>query len=481
VRRTSIYALVVILLLAFAGAFKLHHQNEPVMSQGLVLWQLPGQVQPVRVSVGRALLLCVGFGAAAIALIWGVRGVQEVVQGVLDKRSNKFERDIEGSYQRGLELLLHRRPERALAVMNEILAKDPEHRGALMTGADILKSLGRADEAAALRRRRVESAPDDLPALLALAEDQRAAGDLDLAAATLRKVVELRPKQAMAAAEHLRDVLLEAGQPERALEAHDRLVRIREEANEKLPDADAIRAGIETRAALQVAEQGKDRDAVATLRKILKRHPRFVPAWLALAHAHALGGDEEQAVEAWIEGFEKTNEAAILVEADEYFNAGRHEGDPIQRAEAALRCFKRFAACSGSRPLAVAFLGRLYVRHEMLEEAASAFESVRERFPENPTFTYYVARVAEKLGRSEEAARLYRTVIRAQEVLRITLECRACGNRASGFFDRCERCGRWGTCAVDIGSPDDEALRSTRPLWAVPKDDSGAVEEDAFA
>jgi lipopolysaccharide biosynthesis regulator YciM len=116
-----------------------------------------------------------------------------------------------------------------------------------------------------------------------------------------------------------------------------------------------------------------------------------------------------------------------------------------------------------------------------LPRYATAFESVRERFPENPTFAYYSARIAEQLGRPEEAARLYRGIIKSLAVLRETFECRACGSRGQRYFDRCEQCGRWGSCALDIGGPDDESLRSTRPLYAVPEDDSGRVERDALA
>jgi lipopolysaccharide biosynthesis regulator YciM len=427
------------------------------------------------------MVLCFVLGAAAVALLWGWRGVQDLVSDLVDRRSSRRDRENEASYRRGLELLLHGRPERALTVMNEILAIDPDHGSALMTGADILRSLARPREAAELRSRRIASAPDDIAALLALADDQREAGELEQSAATLQKVVDLRPRQALAASEKLREVLLESGDYERALAAHERLARMRDEAGRSLPGEELERAGIESRWALQQADHGKERDAQALARKVLRRHPRFVPAWIALARAQALSGDETGAVDSWVEGFEKTNEASLLVEAEQYFQESRHEGDAIERAGAALRAFKRFAACSGSRPVAVAFLGKLYVRHEMLDEAATAFESVRERFPENPTFAYYSARIAEQQGRSEEAARLYRGILKSLEVLQAGFECRACGLRKRVYFDRCVQCGRWGTCALDIGGPDDESLRSTRPLYAVPEDDSGKVEQDAMA
>ncbi len=468
--RLGSVVILVLGILALWGAFEIHHQNAALLNQQIVLFQLPGQPMPVTRTVGLVMMACFVLGAVTIALVWGWRGVQELWLGLIDRRSSRRERENEEAYHRGLELLLHGRPERALAVMNEILSRDADHGAALGTAADILRSLGRPAEAVALRQRRLVSAPDDIAALLALASDMRENGDLDGAARTLRSLVDLRPKQALAGAQRLRDVLLEAGRPEEALAAHDLLVRLRE-GSAPSPDDEIERAGIETRMAVQIADEGKEREAAALARKVLKKHPRYVPAWLALARAHGVAGSEEQAIEAWIEGFEKTNEAGILVEAEQYFQESRQDGDPIERASAALRAFKRFAACSGSRPVAVAFLGKLYLRHQMLEEAASAFESVRERFPDNPTFAYYAARVAEQQGRVAESARAYREIIKMREVLLETFECRSCGWRRRDDFDRCGQCGRWGTCALDIGSPDDEHLRSTRPLYAVPLDE----------
>jgi lipopolysaccharide biosynthesis regulator YciM len=419
-----------------------------------------------------------GVGAGLIALIWAVRGSKLFLASIFDRRSARQGRELQVMYQGGLEILLTGRPERALGVMNEILSKDEDHSGALMTGADILRSLARSAEAVEWRQRVLASAPDDISALSALAEDHRVAGDRPRAAATLERLLELRPKEALGVAERLREVLIESGQYEKALSVHDRLVKLR--GDSRNGEEDLERAGLETRLAMQVAESGRPRDAVAMLKKVLKRHPRFVPAILDLARSHTLEGDEDAAIEAWIDGFERTNEAIVLVEAEEYFLESRHEGDAIERAEIALRTFKRLVACSGSRPLAVAFLGKLYTRHEMLDDAAAAFESVRERFPEDPTFAYYSARIAEKQGRPEVAARLYRSIIKALDVLSLRFRCRNCGWRTAEYEDRCAGCRRWGIGTLDVGA-DDDALHGRRPLYAVPTDDAGHVERDALA
>ena len=468
----------IVLILLLAAGYWVFDTNQALMAQELILWRWPGQPEPVRLAVSHAFLLTMGLGAALIALIWAIRGSQLFIASIFDRRSARTEREIQATYQRGLETLLTGRPERALAVMNEILAKDDDQAGALMTGADILRQLGRHAEAIEWRQKVLAASPDDIPALSALAEDQRQARDLPRAAQTLERLLELRPKEALGAAERLREVLIQSEQFERALAVHDRLGKLRGDG--KNPDDDIERAGLETRWAMQTAEAGRAREAVGMLKKVLKRHPRFVPAILDLARAHTLEGAEDLAIDVWLDGFERTNEAIILVEAEEYFHESRHEGDPIERAEIALRTFRRFAACSGSRPLATSFLGKLFTRHEMLDDAATAFETVRERFPDDPTFAYYSARIAEKQGRPEVAARLFRSIIKTLDVLSLRFRCRNCGWRTAEYEDRCGGCHRWGVSALDVGA-DDDALHGRRPLYAVPEDDSGKLEQDALA
>src|SRR5688572_7369818 len=142
-------ATLVVLILALLGVgYWIFDTNREVMSQPLALWTLPGQAAPIRLPVGQAFIFSMAFGAVAIAFFWALRSTQAVVSALMERRSSKEDRQTEALYQRGLETLLNGRPERALAAMRSVLERDPDHAGALMTGADILRTLGRPADAA---------------------------------------------------------------------------------------------------------------------------------------------------------------------------------------------------------------------------------------------------------------------------------------------------------------------------------------------
>lgn len=459
-------------LALMAGAFWIGVRNEDVLSQELVLFfRLPGQEGPASLPVGHGLLASAALGALAVGAAWGATRMRAAVTGVGRRRAARAEREVEASYQRGLEALLDGRHDRALELMQGVLARLPDHAGAASTAADLSRARGRVADAIALRERRLAEHPDDAATLYALAEDHRAAGDLDRAATALRRVLELRPRRGIAAAEQLREVLVEAEQWEQAIEANERLQRMRGGPG----DDPHVRAGLETRWALQRAREGHPREATALLKKVLRRDEAYLPASLAAAEVLNLDGREDEALETWLEAFRRTGDPTVLVAAEQHHAARRRDGDDIERANKALTALRRLVAAVPESAHAKAFLGKLYLRFEMLDEAAAAFDSVRAEFPDHPTFTYYAARIAEKQGRFEEAARWYRGIVKALDVLRLRYACGSCHADTGALADRCPACHRWGSVGLAPEAPPlAQDLPAAHPVYPVPGESSEA-------
>lgn len=456
--------------------------NGDLMQQPLTLGTWVGRTAPITIPVGQALLLAFLLGVTAVAVMWTSRAVDAMAATFAGRQQARVQRQVEATYQHGLEALVNGQPDQALSLMAQVLVKDGEHARALMTGADVLRSMGRALEAVEWRKRRLVTAPEDFSALHGLAEDHRAAGQLESAADILERVIRLRPKRAVAAAEALREVYLEMGRHEAASEAHDRLLRMETAPPLDKAEAELVRTGIETRWARELLAHGELKDARSLLLKVIKRHPHYVPGHLALFDALVASDREDEGITVLVECFERTNDACILVHAERHFLARRHEGDEIERAAVTLSALKRFAACSGSRPVARAFLGKAYTRYEMLDDAARVFETLREEHPDNAVVNYFSARIAEKQGRATVAAQRYRALLRELEVLDVRYRCEKCQGPSPDFRDRCPHCRRWGTLAVDLGvAPLRGPAPSPRPVFSVPDDDETVVEQDAMA
>ena len=480
----TILAIVMTVAVVGFGAF-VAVQNEQLLGEEIFFWIGAESGGSMSLTVGRALLAVFALGAAAVGVAWTFRGSKLAVARAAERKQERGIRRAERSYQEGLESVLAGEDEQALERFRQVLAHDAQHRQALVGAANACRALGRHADALDFRERALALDDRDSVVLAGLAEDHHARGDLARAGSALTRLLDAKPREApvtAAAAVRLREILVESGDLAGALVAHDRWAKAGDgpaaETNGQ-PSA-LVRASIETRKAARDAQEGRTQEARAALRKILKKHPGYSPAWLALGQAFVLEGDEDGALAAWVDGYELTREGAILVAAEQHYRTDDPERDPIERAGAALAAFRRFTGCSGERPQAVAFLGKLQTRFEMLDEAAEAFDSVRESFPDNPTFTYYAARIAEKRGHGERAAKWYRGILRSLDILRLRYRCSGCRLTFPDHADRCPNCRKWGVVSLDIGLHAlREPLPAARPVYEVRGEEPEQPEEPA--
>ncbi len=87
---------------------------------------------------------------------------------------------------------------RAIAVINQILSRDPENTDALILVSQCHSLLGHYDQAVAFDRKAVEAHPDNPQAWMTLAFDLGNLGDTEAAEKAYRRAAELDPKRASA-------------------------------------------------------------------------------------------------------------------------------------------------------------------------------------------------------------------------------------------------------------------------------------------
>ena len=86
----------------------------------------------------------------------------------------------------------------AIAVINQILSRDPENTDALILASQCHSLLGHYDQAVAFDRKAVKAHPDNPQAWMTLAFDLANLGDMEAAEEAYRKAAELDPKRASA-------------------------------------------------------------------------------------------------------------------------------------------------------------------------------------------------------------------------------------------------------------------------------------------
>jgi len=393
-------------------------------------------------SVGITLLLVFVLGALT-TLVFGLsREVGRLTNRWRHYRARRKSEEIEEEYSRGLVAVLEGRDEEALGYFRAVLERDSRHFNTLLKLGEVLRSLGKHNEAIEFHRKAQHLKEDDSRPLYALCEDYEAKGDMARARAMLGKILGIN-KNSVSAWRKLRSLHVKEGNWDDALDAHEKSEKYASPHDPGNAADRRIGVGIRYEIARARLDTDRAKDAIGILRRLLKEQPRFIPAYVLMGRAFGRDVQGSQAVEAWYQGFEATGSPVFLTVLEEHF---LRDDNPLGAIEALKRCVAR--AVKDTLPRF--YLGKLYFRLEMLDDAFSVLSSLEGRASYAPTLHYLLGRIHERRKTFREATAEYRKVIKELELVQLEYRCTTCEESFMEWADRCTHCGDWNTVEVTL-------------------------------
>lgn len=358
------------------------------------------------------------------------------------RRASKRYEEIDEEYSRGLAAVLEGREDEALKHFRAVLERDSRHFNTLLKIGDILRAQDKHDDAIEFHRKAHHLKEGDTRPLYALVDDYEAKGDMERARAVLGRIIAIK-KHSPSAWRKLRELHIKERRWAKALDAHEKV--------EKYAASAGLRDGSEHRFAVGIRYEmgaedlvgGKFKDAAAAFRRVLKDDPTFVPAHVRLGEALRAQGLEREAVDAWFLGFEATGSPVFLMVLEEHYLQSEQ---PL----AAIEALKRCVAKARKDTIPRFFLGKLYFRLEMLDDALSVLTSLEGRASYAPSLHYLLGRIHERRKHWPQAASEYRRVIKELELVQLDYRCGACRQTFMEWSDRCTSCGEWNTVGVNF-------------------------------
>ncbi|MBI3627996.1 MAG: tetratricopeptide repeat protein [Candidatus Rokubacteria bacterium] len=284
-------------------------------------------------------------------------------------------------------------------------------------------------------RAETSGADSRVAALMAMAADARGAGRYADARSLYEQALQ-RNRYHLSALRALRDLAVESGRWEDAIEPQQRLIALGP-AGERARETEWL-AVIHYELGRARMAAGAPRDALVHFRNAVRADRRFVPATIALGDAHEAAGERREALRVWERAAEVTPALPILARLE---RAYREEGRPTR-----MIALYRLALERAPDDLALAVaLGRVYFELEMLDEAADHFEKIEVRAPELPAVHAFLGAIFERRGQGREAFEEYRRGLQLAHAFAVPQRCTECGAVAPMWRDRCGACGRWNT------------------------------------
>ncbi len=255
-----------------------------------------------------------------------------------------------------------------------------------------------------------------------------------------------------------------------AAEAWTEAVRWHEKIDNRLKetgDADGLERessifqGLTYQRGVALLENDKPTEAAAIFRELLDREPRFVPAGIMLGEAELILDNEQAALDEWRQGFKRTGSPVFLQRMEDYHI---EEEAPAQ----AIEMLRSLIAQTDNDVLLRFFLGRLYYRLEMHDEALKVLEGIGERLDDSPTYHFLLGRIRQRRSDQLGAMARYLTCLKRFGVSSINFSCQVCGTRYGEWNARCVSCGSWNGIDLDIREeqlrPEDLGVVNL-PVW----------------
>jgi lipopolysaccharide biosynthesis regulator YciM len=367
-------------------------------------------------------------------------------------RQSRSRKEVDQKYARAMEEINSGNERGGLDLLRAILDRDPEHMEALLAAGTLFRESGQIPRAIELHKRANRINEDDPRPLSCLAADYEVSADNERAMAILGELVSRHPRFALEPYRRMRALCIRQGSWEKAWSLQQRIRDLEKRAATEGSDGADYSRGIRYELALERKREGRGREAEQMLRRLVKEAPDFGPALLELGRFAATDGKETEALKLWQRGFAATGAPVFLQAVQDHHLTSE---EPMKAID-----ILRDLARQGDHPLVCRlFLGRLYEKLEMIDQALDEFHGLEAELPGSPMVQHHLARLLDRRGKHQEASARYARLFDEWNPVMTEYRCRHCQAPAVEWRDRCESCGLWGCLAFPIK----EILGSTDP------------------
>lgn len=451
----NVFALLFVILLLAITAILTFFNIDPVT---ITVWH--GQIYELP-KIG---LILIPFGAGAILVFCAylVRDARKYIEGWKDTKIKKKQARIQDLYSKGANALLAGQYSDAREFFTKLLEEDPVHGYALMRRGEVALHDGQTEDAVDYFTRARDGEPRNLEILFGLARGFEAAGKQEDAMGIYDRILRMDENN-LAALVGKRTVFERLDRWEEVNDLQRKIIKLQSDSRGREREQKNL-LGYRYELGRSHLEAGQLDKAIKDFRTTLKLDRQFVPGHLGQAEARLRQDQTDKAVETLEKSYHETGSLTILVRLEDLFLG---LGDPNR----IIALYQKALASDPLDQRLQFFLGKLYYRLEMLDDAFELLKRIDTAGEHYPHLSKLLGNIYLRRGNAEEAAAAYRKAMRWNKRLMVPYCCSACGYRTNDWSGRCTQCGRWDTYTLSLayrncGGKQEEEPSATGPLVA---------------
>jgi lipopolysaccharide biosynthesis regulator YciM len=386
-------------------------------------------------------LLSLATGAGLVFLIYLMRDVRRFLRGLKVQREQKKRSKIQELYTKGLNALLANRGPEAITFFQRVLNIDPNHVDTLLRmGISQLRQKN-VQEAIRLHLKAWNLENNNQEVMFSLSADYEDAKRFDEAIKMYREILRKDPSN-ITTLIRLRDLYHRLNQWEELIETQARLLS-NPLGTQELEVEHRKLIGFKYELGRSLLEAGDLERARKVFRGIIKLDKDFVPAYLGLGEVYLEEGKQKEAGQLWEKSYKLTSSVLLLHRLEDLY---LKQGEP----GSAIEIYKQAVTWKPQDTILKFFLGKLYYRLEMIDEAFDILTTVDWGDREYPDVHKLLGNIYLRRGSLGLAASEFKKALRFRKQVIVPYFCSNCHHRTTDWAGRCPNCGKWNTLGVNL-------------------------------
>lgn len=391
------------------------------------------------------ILLSGAVGAFAMLFVFVVRDTKKYVDSRQYQKKQKKEEKVQELYSKALNYLFaHHKQNEAKELLRQVLLEEPEHLNALIQLGDIAVSEEDFQKAREYYQKARDFNPQNIDVLFAL---ERLMEKTERWTDALRYIDEIldMDDENLSALYKKRDILERLERWDELVLVQKTILKNEHTEKDRNRERDSL-VGYKYEYGRYSLENGELEKAKKAFRTVLRLEKDFVPATLGLAEALLREGDSEEAINLLEKTYEQTSSLIIILRLEDLLIS---VGEPLRL----IRTYKNNISKNPQDPIIKFFLGRLYYRLEMIDDAFETLASVDTGGKTSPEIHQLLGNLYLKRNQTNKAVYEYKKALDFNQcAFTISYKCKSCGYASSEWAGRCTNCKKWSTYQLNLMS-----------------------------
>lgn len=387
------------------------------------------------------ILISSGIGFLATLFLFAIRDTKKFIDNWQYQKEKKQDMKVQELYSKALNALLGRNEESASAALEDILKEKPGHVDALLRLGDIAAAEDDYQKANAYYQKAKNIQPKKLETLFALEGLMEKTGRWSEAMKYLENILDIDDGN-LSAMYKKRGVLERQGRwddlvyLQKAILKHEHSEKDKKRENQNL-------VGYKYEYGRYSIENNQLEKAKKAFKTVLRLEKDFIPAILGLAEVMLIEGDSEEAVNLLEKSYENTHSTIVLARLEDLLIS---LGEPSRL----IRIYKNSISKKPNEPVIKFFLGKLFYRLEMIDDAFETLSGIDTGGAAYPELHQVLGNLYMRKNQNEKAAQEFKKAVDMKLSLKLPYCCKQCGSTADEWSGRCPDCRGWDTYQFNL-------------------------------